>query len=64
MYRTVCPNPGHDWDYENSLLFSEEAFESFAEFKLMLMGLDFEDMDEELEEKLRKQFLDRDVKYY
>jgi len=55
MYRTVCPDPEHDWGWENSRRYSEEAFTDFLEWRLL--ELDVSTLNEELESELRKEFM-------
>ena len=55
MYRTVCPDPEHDWGWENSRRYSEEAFADFLEWRLL--NEDVSTLDEDIESELRKEFM-------
>jgi hypothetical protein len=55
MYRPVCADPPHDWEWENSRRYSEEAFTDFLEWRLL--ELDVSTLNEELESELRKEFM-------
>lgn len=54
---TVCADPEHDWGWENSRRYSEEAFESFLEWRLLIGDITTLDLDEETESELRKEFM-------
>ena len=55
MYRPVCADPPHDWEWENSRRYSEEACTDFLEWRLL--ELDVSTLNEELESELRKEFM-------
>ena len=54
---TICADPEHDWGLENSRRYSEEAFESFVEWRLLIGELSTLDLDPEVESELRKEFM-------
>jgi len=53
MYRPVCADTPHDWEWENSRRYSEEAFTDFMEGRLL--ELDVSTLNGELESELRKE---------
>lgn len=52
---TICADPEHDWDWERSRRYSEEAFESFLEWRLP--NEDLTTLDPDIESELRKEFM-------
>ena len=53
--KTICADPEHDWGWENSRRYSEEAFEFFVEWRLP--NVDWDTLDPDIESELRKEFM-------